>query len=194
MDDLDNIEDKIHEFFHSLPCQSETPFPPIKVSVQNLEYANLLLDAYASSADSEIQAITQYLFHAKTIEDKTISNTLECTALIEMHHLDVLGELITLLGGKPFFLNSNMNFWMTGNIAYIDKLIIYERENQNNMNDKLIIKKKLEKDIVGEINAINNYRILHQNIKDPYIRAILLKIISDEQVHKSNFEKLVPSS
>lgn len=41
-----------------------------------------------------------------------------------MHHLDVPGELITLLGGKPLYLNSGKNFWMTGNIAYVDKNII----------------------------------------------------------------------
>jgi bacterioferritin len=79
------------------------PFPPVKVEKSNLEYANLLLDVFASSADSELQAITQYIYHSKTISNDTISKALMCIALVEMHHLDVLSELITLLGGKPFY-------------------------------------------------------------------------------------------
>lgn len=191
MDNFLDIEERIHEFLQSLPCHSDLKDPPVKVEKPNIDYAVMLLDAYASSADSEVQAITQYIFHAQTIEDKIIKNALICISLVEMHHLDILSELITKLGGKPFFLNSSKNFWMTGNIAYVDKNIIYEKDNDDFMKDKKIIRMKLEKDIAGEINAINNYKILYQNINDQYIRKIILKIISDEEVHKKIFEELI---
>lgn len=174
-----------------MPCQSTIPFPPIKVERENLEYANLLLNAFASSADSEIQAITQYIYHSKTISNDTISKALMCIALVEMRHLDALSELIPLLGGKPFYQNSSKNFWMTGNIAYVDKNNIYDKQSDNTKNDKLNFRHKLENNIVGEKNAINNYTLLLKTIKDKYIEKIILKIISDEQVHIKIFEDLI---
>jgi bacterioferritin len=188
---FEDIEEKIDKFLETLPCQSSIPFPPIKVERSNLEYANLLLDAFASSADSEIQAITQYIYHSKTISVDIISKALMCIALIEMRHLDTLSELIPLLGGKPFYENSSKNFWMTGNIAYGDKNIIYSKDSNNTKDDKENFKGKLVSDINGEKNAINGYKKLLNTIKDKYIEKIILKIISDEQVHIRIIESLI---
>ena len=191
MKKFQDIEDKIDEFLETLPCQSSIPFPPIKVEKENLEYANLLLNAFASSADSEIQAITQYIYHSKTISNSTISKALMCIALIEMHHLDALSELIPLLGGKPFYQNSSKNFWMAGNIAYVDKNIVYDKHSDNAKNDNLNYRQKLQNNINGEKNAVNGYKLLLETIKDKYIEKIILKIISDEQVHIKIFEDLI---
>jgi bacterioferritin len=191
MKKFEAIEEKIDTFLETLPCQSKMPFPQIKVEKQNIEYANLLLNAFASSSDSEIQAITQYIYHSKTISNNTISKALMCIALVEMHHLDALSELIPLLGGKPFYENSSKNFWMTGNIAYVDKNIIYEKEPVNAKDDNSNIRQKIENDINGEKNAINGYKSLLETIKDCYIEQIILKIISDEQVHIKIFENLI---
>lgn len=188
---FEDIEDRIDKFLETLPCQSDMPFPPIKVERSNPDYANLLLDAFASSADSEIQAITQYIYHSKTISNNTISKALMCVSLVEMRHLDALSELISMLGGKPFYENSNMNFWMTGNIAYVDKNIIYEKERVNAMDTKPNFREKLEKDIDAERNAINGYKRLLKAIKDKYIEKVILKIISDEQFHIKLFESLI---
>ena len=191
MKKFEDIEEKIDAFLETLPCQSDMSFPPVKVERQNLEYANLLLNALASSSDSEIQAITQYIYHSKTISNELISKALMCIALVEMHHLDVLSELIPLLGGKPFYQNSSMNFWMTGNIAYVDKNIIYEKDRDNDKEDKPNIRQKLENNINGEKNAIHNYKLLLKTIKDKYIEKIILKIISDEIVHVKILEDLI---
>jgi bacterioferritin len=188
---FEDIEERIDEFLETLPCQSNMPFPPIKVERQNLEYANLLLNAFASSADSEIQAITQYIYHSKTINNEVISKALMCIALVEMHHLDALSELIPLLGGKPFYQNSSKNFWMTGNIAYVDKINSYDRKDDNDKDDKSNIREKLENNINGEKNAIHGYKLLLKTIKDKYIEKIILKIISDEIVHIKIFENLI---
>lgn len=191
MNKFEDIEEKIDKFLDTLPCQSDIPFPPIKVERQNPDYATLLLDAFASSADSEIQAITQYIYHSKTISNNIISKALMCIALIEMRHLDTLSELIPLLGGKPFYENSNKNFWMTGNIAYIDKNIIYEKEHSNALGNKDTTREKLKVDIDAERNAINGYKRLLKVIKDKYIEKIIAKIISDEQTHIKIFENLI---
>jgi len=191
MKKFEDIEKKIDAFVATLPCQSKMPFPPIKVERQNSEYANLLLDAIASSSDSELQAITQYIYHSKTISNETISKALMCIALIEMQHLDALSELIPLLGGKPFYQNSSKNYWMTGNIAYVDKNINYDKEHVHEKDDKSNTRLKLEHNINAENNAINGYKLLLKVIKDKYIENIILKIISDEQVHLKIFEDLI---
>ena len=188
--DIEGIEEKIDEFFASLPSQSTIPFPPIKVERVNLEYANLLLNPLASSVESELQAITQYIYHSKTISNETISKALLSIALIEMGHLDALSELIPLLGGKPFYQNSNNNFWMAGNIAYVDKKN-YDKHIDNDKNDNSNIKLKLENDINAEKAAINGFYLLLKTIKDKYIEKILIKIISDEQVHVKILEDLI---
>ncbi|MEG1255072.1 ferritin-like domain-containing protein [Clostridium sp.] len=191
MIDFKDIEDKVDEFLATLPCQSQLPFPEGEVERKNINYANMILDAYASSADSEIQAITQYLYHHKTIDNKTISNTLLCIALVEMAHLDVLGDIISSLGGKPAYYNSNQNFWMTGNIPYGDKDMLVVKMDEDNMKSKEVIKQKLMLNIKGEINAINGYKFLMQNVNDKYIKRVIHKIISDEEVHIEIFQSLI---
>lgn len=191
MNKFEDIEERIDKFLETLPCQSDMPFPPIKVERKNPYYATLLLDAFASSADSEIQAITQYIYHSKTISNKTISKALMCIALIEMRHLDALSELISMLGGKPFYENSNKNFWMAGNIAYIDKNIIYEKEHSYAGGNKENSREKLQANIDAERNAINGYNRLLKTIEDKYIEKIIVKIISDEQAHIKIFESMI---
>lgn len=183
MNNYDNIEAKIDSFFNELPCQSDLPMPEGNVEGKNLEYANMLLDAYSSSADSEIQAITQYLYQHKTIANTSIANALLCIAIIEMRHLDKLADLITDLGGKPVYYNSNRSFWSTANISYGDSDILSLKLNEKDTENREVIKQKILLNIKGEVNAINGYRFIKSNINDKYIKKVLDKIISDEETH-----------
>lgn len=191
MNNYDNIEAKIDEFFNSLPYQSDLPMPEGKVEKKNLDYANMLLDAYSSAADSEIQAITQYLYQHKTIANESIANTLFGISLVEMRHLDILSDLITDLGGKPVYYNSNRYFWNTGNIAYGDRDILNLKLDEKDAESKEIIRQKLLLDIKGEINAINGYKFIQSSIDDKYIKAVLDKIIGDEEVHIALFQRMI---
>lgn len=191
MNNYDNIEAQIDNFFNSLPCQSDMPMPQGKVERKNLDYANMLLDAYSSASDSEIQAITQYLYQHKTIANESIANTLLGISLVEMRHLDILSDLITDLGGKPVFYNSNRYFWNTGNIAYGDRDILDLKLDEKDAESKEIIKQKLLLDIKGEINAINGYKFIKSNIDDKYIKEVLDKIIGDEEVHIAIFQRMI---
>lgn len=191
MNNFDSIEEQIDKFFSSLPCQSDLPMPEGQVEGKNLDYANLLLDAYSSAADSEIQAITQYLYQHKTIANESISNALLCISMIEMQHLDKLSDLITDLGGKPAYYNSNRYYWNTGNIAYGDRDMLNLKLDERDTADKEIIKQKLLLDIKGEVNAINGYKFLKSSIDDKYIKRVLDKIISDEEVHIALFQGLI---
>lgn len=191
MNNFDTIEEQIDKFFSALPCQSSLPMPEGQVEGENLDYANLLLDAYSSASDSEIQAITQYLYQHKTIANESIANALLCISMIEMQHLDKLSDLITDLGGKPAYYNSNRYYWNTGNIAYGDRDMLNLKLDEKDVADKEIIKQKLLLDIKGEVNAINGYKFLKSSIDDKYIKRVLDKIISDEEVHIALFQGLI---
>lgn len=187
---LKEIEERVEKFIKSLPCQSKMPMPEIKVERKNPEYAKLLLNAFSGSEDSELAAILQYLYHHETIENETIANVLLCISMIEMNHYEVLSELITLLGEKPFLFNANKYFYSTGTIGYMDNPFACHEEALDKA-DKAKIRLKLEKDILSEINAINAYNFIQKNIKDKYINKIIEKIIEDEKFHLRLFNTLL---
>lgn len=191
MDKFDNIEELIDEFIESLPCQSSMKYPEGCVSGENLKYAEMIYDAYASSADSELQAIVQYLYHAHTIENKTITNALLCISMIEMEHFDKLSDLIKEFGGKPAYYNSNKYYWITANIPYGDKDMLETKLDEKALSDRKTIHEKLMLDIKSEINAINGYKFLRNSINDKYFRGVIDKIISDEEVHIDIFQELI---
>lgn len=160
-------------------CESKIPFPPIEVSKCNVNYANLLYNAYSASGGSELQAITQYIYHHETIFNEEVSETLLCIAIVEMKHLDALAGLIVKLGAKPAFFNSNRSWFSTGELAYGDN--VYKEECPPSSKDNLCI--KLKADIAGEKAAIRGYKDIMSEIYDPKINAVIEKIISDEKVH-----------
>lgn len=112
---IDQLADR---FAESLPCRVQKPYPSAHIPVKNRKAADMLLAAYADGGNSELTAITQYLHHAKTISDPKIADTVFCTALIEMLHLDMLGTMIESLGGDPKYLRSNDYYWTGGYVNY----------------------------------------------------------------------------
>lgn len=80
----------------------------------NHYYAMLLLEDYAGSV-SEMTAINQYFYHHLTFEAyEDLEDLEECISIIEMHHLELLGETIQLLGVPPEFrtlTNNRANYW-----------------------------------------------------------------------------------
>jgi bacterioferritin len=186
---LEDVEERVDRFIQSLPCKSDVPMPVVQVQGKNAHYAELLYDAMASNKSSEMSAVNQYVFHHMTIQNKVIANSLLCISLVEMNHLSTLGELIEMLGEKPFYYNTNHHFWDAGNLGYGEK--INEHNTGNDENSKENIRLKLEMDILDETNAINGYILLHKEIDDIYIKKIIEKIISDEKFHIKIFEVLI---
>lgn len=82
--------------------KNPSPYPKITVCEPNLEYARILSLDLASSK-SEFSTITTYVYQNWVLnsEYRNIANTTIRIAMVEMHHLDILGQLITLLGGDP---------------------------------------------------------------------------------------------
>lgn len=152
-------------------------YPPIKVKGENPKFANLILLNYAGSV-SEFSAVTQYVYHEIALKYKfeEVSETLEEIGEVEMHHLQILGELIVKLGKDPGYWickHKKLNLWTPEFLSYSTNL-----------------KKALIVDINDEKEAIAQYRRTAKQIDDPYIVDIINRIILDEEYHIEILTKL----
>lgn len=155
----------------------DLPYPPIKVKTENSKFADLILLNYAGSV-SEFSAITQYTYHEIALKYKfeEVSETIQGIAEVEMHHLQMLGELIVKLGKSPGYWickHKKLNFWTPEFISYSTDL-----------------KKVLAVDINDEKEAITQYKRTIQQIDDSYIIDIIDRIILDEEYHIKLFTEL----
>ena len=69
---------------------------------ENHYYASILLEDYAGTS-GELTAIHQYMYHHLTLQHShlNISTLIREIAIVEVHHLELLGETIRLLGQFP---------------------------------------------------------------------------------------------
>lgn len=145
----------------------DRPYPTVKVKRPNKKYGNLLLEAYAGQC-SETTAITQYIsHHFYAGSNAELRNALKYISIVEMHHLDMLGDLIKQLGVRPIFKSVNCNRYWNG--SFVD----YGTD----------AKKMIRADIKGEREAIALYKKLICQIDDEGIRKLLHRIIMDEKKH-----------
>lgn len=151
---------------YSLP----EPYPIPRVVGENPYYASLLLQDYAGMS-GELTAINQYIYHYITLKDShpTISVLVRQVAITEMHHLELLGKIIQLLGELPI-----MHWVDHGAMRSWNAMFVYYGE---------AVYDKLSANIRHETNAIHNYRKHQQHINDPFIQEVLERIILDEQYH-----------
>ena len=142
----------------------DLPYPDIKVEKENPRYANILLHNY-SGIVSEFTAVDQY-----------VSQAIGEIAMVEMHHLEMLGELILLLGEDP-------RYW------------IKKKDKRYYWNGKFVdygntLKEYLDYDIQAEVVAIRDYNKALNEISDPNIVKIIERIILDEELHLKIFKEL----
>lgn len=158
-------------FANLRPYMVDLPYPEIQVMEKNQAYANLLSMDYCG-ATSELSAITQYINNENRLSAERCSKarTLLGIAMAEMMHLQKLGELIVLLGGTVDYTakqrNGRPNMWTP------EYLNIPENE-----------RKMIMADIESEQAAINQYKMHIKMIRDPYVNAVLERIILDEEYH-----------
>ncbi len=154
-----------------MDCKVDKPYPRIMVKEKNPYYAKLLYEAYAGMI-SELSAVTLYSYQNFEMFDFNIefSNMIKEIAIVEMHHLEILGKLINLLGTTPIYMNSENLLWSSSNIIY-----------NNNIIDMLNI------DILKEEESIKYYKFLKTKIEDRNIITIINRIILDEEKHLECF-------
>lgn len=163
------------------PIVMALPYPPQQVQAKNQAYANLLSIDYCGSV-SELSAITQYInFESRLSGVKCqVAQVILGIAMAEMMHLQKLGELIVLLGGKLDYSarlqNGKRAPWTPEYLALPD----HGRQ-------------MVQAGIASEKEAIKQYRMHIKMIQDPCIRAVLARIIQDEEYHILTLNALLAS-
>ncbi len=160
------------------PYAAPGPYPPLLVERQNLAYAQMLLFDMAS-CKSETTSVTQYIYHSWVLDRRyaNAAKTLHGIAVVEMHHMGMLGQLILLLGGDPRYISTQNNrraVWNGGMVRYAKDL-----------------RPAIRDDILLEQAAIETYTKQTKVIKDPYIVAVIERILRDEHYHMELFHQLL---
>ena len=125
----------------------------------------------AASAKSEMTAIYQYLYQHWFLRDqhRDLSRLLMGISKVEMMHLDILGELVVLLGGNPksqAVCDNRCVYWHGGMVNYSTD-----------------VRSMLLADLAAEQAAVERYTLHSNIIKDPYVAAVLGILAEDEKVH-----------
>lgn len=171
MEEKSKIPANSCSFANMKPAMVDLPYPPIRVKEQNCAYANLLSMDYCGSV-SEMSAITQYINNENRMsaEKCSLARTILGIAVAEMIHLQMLGEMIYLLGGEIDFVarqqDGNQRLWTPAYLTIPGN-----------------IRKMLCADIESEKGAIRQYEMHIRMIEDGHINAVLERIIKDEEYH-----------
>lgn len=152
----------------------DLPYPEPMVERQNIKYANILLKDYAGAV-SEFTAVNLYIYQHFVSDGiyKDYADLIAGVSIIEMKHLELLGETIKLLGAKPFFIDNAVPVGKPWNAL----LVNYDTR----------IKEMLLEDIKSEEIAIKTYKNHLTMIEDKYIRKLIERIIPDEELHLKLF-------
>ena len=148
------------------------PYPEYRIMYPNFKYANMLYDDYAGKW-GELSAITQYIYEHINVKGE-LSHILLEIAITEMRHLDIVGDMIQKLGGKPMYISSNNIAWSSTNVEY----------DMKNLKEVMLYNKKAEEE------AIEGYRKAIQYTSNQTLKKMFERIIQDEQSHKRIFEIL----
>jgi len=157
-----------------LNSKRNIPYPKLMNIRQNIRYANLLYDNFAGE-EGELTAVNQYIYEYIELKRyESFSKILLSIAKEEMHHLELIGDLIKRLGKKPYYINQDQYMWNSNNIKY----------HFNNVYDMLIF------NIESEKKAIEGYKEAIKYTQNKSIKDLLERIILDEQTHLEIFNRL----
>ena len=146
------------------------PYPRPQCTQRNIRYARILQCAYSASV-SELTAIHQYVYHHIITQQELpeLSAALQGIAIVEMHHLQLLGECILHLGLHPtfsYYQGTRRARWNSGFVQYA-------------RGAKAIVGLSIH----SERQAIELYEQATARISDELVNALLARIIEDERVH-----------
>lgn len=157
-----------------IQVRAESPYPKIYGATEdNMTVA--ILKNLTSSRTGELSGILQYTFQSviaeKTNED--IASIFEEIAIVEMMHLNLLSHAITEFGGVPRFEDSQGSAYTTNNVNYTTKL-----------------KDMLEYNIRLETKSIESYNEAIAKLKNESLKALISRIIEDEEKHLNAFKHM----
>ena len=145
----------------------DLPYPDVIVSGPNPAYAAKLSGIFAGKG-SESTAIAQYSTHRFFTQSyPAVYTAYKYIAFTEMTHFSLLGQLILQLGTWPKMFSYEDRRWWSGEDPAYHRLI----------------RPIIQSDIEGEHGAIAHYTRVIGEIPNENIRALLRRIIMDEQRH-----------
>lgn len=158
--------------------QLSEPYPNVAVTKEDKGNLKVLFQDY-SSRESELTSVNQYVYSHMAINkegklEKEIGDAFEGIGIIEMFHLELLGDIIYKIGGEPKFINNKGVYWKSNFIPYGKD-----------------IKEKIKFAIVCEENAIKNYDNGLKLLENKGIKLLYKRIIKDEELHLEIFKKLL---
>lgn len=161
---------------HQFRYEADSPYPKIQVKAKNPIYARAILDNIGGSS-SEMSTISLYLYnHFITTKIDNLSLIFHKISIVEMHHLQIFGELSRQLGEIPRLWTNRRQgkvYWSPSYNQYPSAL-----------------KPLLQYAIDGEMGAVNKYRQQLQLIDDENVCENLNRIIKDEELHIDIFLQL----
>lgn len=157
-----------------LTASLKAPYPEVTDVKPNPHFARLLAGD-VSGYSSEITGIMQYLYQTFIVKqyEEEIYDILNKIACVEMHHMDILSELIVQLGGSPVYNGGGSQFWNAGFINYTNNLLGMMNAN-----------------IAAERQAIANYKMRIRQTNESQVQQLLARIIADEELHLEIFEEI----
>lgn len=174
---MDTVMQRAHAFIDSLTCRVQKPYPSAQIPVKNQAIADMLLSAFADGTDAEMTAVSQYINHSDTINDKSLADMVFCIALVEMRHLDLVGTMIDSLGGDLRYWRPNHFYWSGGEVDYGNSDC-----------------ERISLDIKAEQEALNGYEELLRSIRkvdgpgEQQVEQVILRIMEDESFHLEMFK------
>lgn len=159
------------------------PYPTAKANAENERYARIIRNSFAGR-ESALTAMMTYLYQSICFSEcaDDLRETLAAIALCKMFHLRLLGELLVSLGSnsKYYFYsmppNANSGTWWSSypaNITYAK-----------------ILGDALKADIEAEKASIDEHKSTIDYVDDEGIRALLKRIVMDEEYHLKIFTEL----
>ena len=157
-------------------CRCDLPSPPVEVTCPNPAALPILRDLYAGRR-SELGAITQYCYQSFLLsgEREPIAKLLRGIAIVEMHHLEMLGRLICLCGGTPDFAGGRRQWWNGSFVSY-----------RKDLCGALLLS------LSDEVAAVEAYKKAACRVQDPKIQAVLQRIAMDEALHFQLLREEIP--
>ena len=174
--------------------QAATPYPPIRVSECNPQYAAAMLDNMAGQV-SEMSAVGLYFYdNLLTTDLKEVTDAFHQISLIEMHHLDIFARLAMQLGENPRLWahmghSGRYVYWSPANLRYPP---IHPPEGGCTLPPaslRLILSQAIEE----EQRALSKYMKQTSWILDRNICDSLIRIAADEQMHLEILTRLYHS-
>jgi len=162
----------------ALVFSDKSPWPDIEIVTANELYATAML-SNIGSCNSEMSAISLYVYNSM-ITKRYFYDIAECfhrISVVEMHHLNIFGDLCIMLGADPRLWS-----WQKGRMKYWTPAC-----NRYPTNISALVSNSLN----GELEAIRKYQMQCQWINDFRIKAILNRIIADELCHVQIFRLIL---